>query len=468
MNARITLVTLFLCCTLQCFAQSFTQVWEHEEIVADKDVALLFSEVDSNDNTYYMSRYDENFTSIPADLVGRDSNGNELFRVDIFEIDPDFQGINIAIDEANDILYLLGGLNGSASLIIYRFQKSTGAVLDPFFINTSVSDPTLSRDAAVDTNGDLVVLSSINTATGTQYRLTRLALDGTVLWENTYSNPEDAIARGVVIHPTTGDIIMAGETFDIDLTANLRSVTSSGVLNWEILDIPQEAGANDIIINNNDHIIISGGALLGANQFVGEYDLSGNEIWTSQGDDPFNAIFSTVQLSSGEYITGGTSFDDQFDPTGELTLSVFQENGDFIGTYTEGNTNDDQAQILSVVILSNDDVVVTGLKKFTGSSNRIGFVARYSLNSLGVDEFGFDTSITIHPNPANDYITLTLEDSMSFANYSISNTLGQEIAQGSLEAGTNHTLNVSGLPSGIYIVSISNGDKSVSEKLVLR
>lgn len=71
----------------------------------------------------------------------------------------------------------------------------------------------------------------------------------------------------------------------------------------------------------------------------------------------------------------------------------------------------------------------------------------------------------IYPNPAQDYVTLSLPDSLT-ANMSLYNTLGQKMMEQQL-TGTQ-TLDVSGLATGIYLLEVTNSNThgSYSVKLV--
>ena len=79
-------------------------------------------------------------------------------------------------------------------------------------------------------------------------------------------------------------------------------------------------------------------------------------------------------------------------------------------------------------------------------------------------ELGNETSIfdaTVFPNPASKTINIVLKDNRE-ANYSIKNLIGQTVSKGKV----TRTINISELPTGTYIITVNDGQKSFTKKLV--
>ncbi|CAM4435519.1 M4 family metallopeptidase [Flavobacterium terrigena] len=72
------------------------------------------------------------------------------------------------------------------------------------------------------------------------------------------------------------------------------------------------------------------------------------------------------------------------------------------------------------------------------------------------------TTLSLYPNPTRDVLNIET-NSDSKLNYSVTNYLGQVVKTGSIE---NNVLNVSSLNSGIYILEINDGQKSVTKKFI--
>jgi chitodextrinase len=72
------------------------------------------------------------------------------------------------------------------------------------------------------------------------------------------------------------------------------------------------------------------------------------------------------------------------------------------------------------------------------------------------------TTISLYPNPTREVLNVET-NSASTLNYSVINYLGQVIKTGKIE---NNLINVSHLNSGIYILEVNDGQKSVTKKFI--
>ena len=75
-------------------------------------------------------------------------------------------------------------------------------------------------------------------------------------------------------------------------------------------------------------------------------------------------------------------------------------------------------------------------------------------------------SFAMMPNPASDILTLNFADGFGAAQIAITDVTGRTLLTDQATQPT-HTVDVSVLPSGTYIVSASNGQKSFSARLVI-
>jgi hypothetical protein len=82
------------------------------------------------------------------------------------------------------------------------------------------------------------------------------------------------------------------------------------------------------------------------------------------------------------------------------------------------------------------------------------------------------TGISITPNPANDQLTIKMDDTWSNGNVSITIMDAHGIAVFNKEAQMNgefsDTIDVASLPSGLYFVHVSNTNQSKIEKIVIK
>jgi hypothetical protein len=80
-----------------------------------------------------------------------------------------------------------------------------------------------------------------------------------------------------------------------------------------------------------------------------------------------------------------------------------------------------------------------------------------------IDEHA-DLPLDIHPNPTTGQVTITGRDLKAAEVY---NSLGQKVAMATGE-GDCITLDISNLPSGLYIVSITDGEGANYVKKVVK
>jgi len=76
-------------------------------------------------------------------------------------------------------------------------------------------------------------------------------------------------------------------------------------------------------------------------------------------------------------------------------------------------------------------------------------------------------SFMIYPNPVNQVLNLKLDQVFDQDEYSIFSVLGALISKNSLNSNLTQ-IDMSGLPAGLYVVKVKNGDQSFQEKFIKR
>lgn len=109
----------------------------------------------------------------------------------------------------------------------------------------------------------------------------------------------------------------------------------------------------------------------------------------------------------------------------------------------------------------NSTVIISG-GDFT-SEESVTFNAE---EALSVGQFDMESLISVYPNPIKDLINIELTNLNTEVNYSIFNTLGQEIVKGELDSNNVNQINVSSYQSGVYFVKLSSGTNTVTKKLI--
>lgn len=143
----------------------------------------------------------------------------------------------------------------------------------------------------------------------------------------------------------------------------------------------------------------------------------------------------------------------------ELTLDLYPyDAGTDNGTdYTSSNMDTNPKEPISSI---------QGVLPF--SSEKMGTIT-ISLEEviLGVDDFSAKNSISIYPNPAQDYITVSNNTPLSSVEfYSV---LGNKVFEKTNLNSLSETIDISHLPSGIYLLnSVDSEKRSSTKKLVKR
>jgi len=75
------------------------------------------------------------------------------------------------------------------------------------------------------------------------------------------------------------------------------------------------------------------------------------------------------------------------------------------------------------------------------------------------------SSFSIHPNPANDFVTISVDESLIGSALTITDVTGRVIINEKLKM-INSSLSLSDLSSGVYLVSVANGKGKMTRKLV--
>ena len=88
------------------------------------------------------------------------------------------------------------------------------------------------------------------------------------------------------------------------------------------------------------------------------------------------------------------------------------------------------------------------------------------VHTTGVKTVNNDLSFRVLPNPANTQVMIQTSEIVNGATWEFKNVVGQSVLSGGI-SGMQTPVNVSGLASGIYMVEIHSGEKSLVKKLVI-
>ena len=180
-----------------------------------------------------------------------------------------------------------------------------------------------------------------------------------------------------------------------------------------------------------------------------------------EGNMTFSATLFTIQQLESMLFTDvdGDGFDDIYTAHANK-VRVIMNNGD--ATFAPDTIlYENNAQFISQVALANID----GEPDLEYIWSAAGGTLAYQKKTpppLSVSK-NAKQEIAVYPNPAQDYVTITLPD-MATAHINLYTTMGQKM-MGSTVTGTQ-TLDVSGLQTGIYILEVKNNTNTYNVKVI--
>lgn len=201
-----------------------------------------------------------------------------------------------------------------------------------------------------------------------------------------------------------------------------------------------------------------------------------NVTWTGDGGGSWNATDArTDQILNTKAITirnGSLTPPTTSGGIGSLTVTTkrvfsggsgtfnLNVNGAFIGTIAYSDS-EQTVTIPNINIENSVSVVIDGNN---GTGNRVAFddLSYTCYSALNVEKFDI-ANIKIHPNPVKNMLTVDLKSNIS-TSIEIYNILGKRVLKNTISKTSN--LNVQNLKSGIYIVKITQGNSTVTKKLV--
>lgn len=100
-----------------------------------------------------------------------------------------------------------------------------------------------------------------------------------------------------------------------------------------------------------------------------------------------------------------------------------------------------------------------------GHDNEIKFVFR---SHGGIQSVDMNVRVSLQPNPATTQVSLHVEGVAGLVQCDILDMSGRMVCSQTLDAATEHTLNLNGLAKGAYFVRVTNDSFSKVEKLIVR
>ena len=292
--------------------------------------------------------------------------------------------------------------------------------------------------------------------------------------------------------------------FDGMLLSNSGVFVAKYNTNGEIQKLGNNTGSgvNSISVSPDGSGFITG-RLTGSAYFNGENDTLVNSV--NGTDDVYVAKFNNncewlwVRLGAGEgsnkgracnadangnvYVTG--SFNAQIDfnswkltaneGADDIFVAKYSSDGALQHLYAAGGEFSD---IPTAICNNADTVYITGwyngttsfgdfdLTSITGADLNF-FNAALELTTTGINETENNSTFSITPNPARDFVNVNFSEQEVFGNgtYKIVDVNGRTVLGGDCKTNS-FSVNINTLPQGVYFILIETENKTLSEKFV--
>ena len=93
------------------------------------------------------------------------------------------------------------------------------------------------------------------------------------------------------------------------------------------------------------------------------------------------------------------------------------------------------------------------------------WIVKLGPDNLGLSNFSETTTISLYPNPTQDKLTIKLNYFEPSLEMNITDILGKKIHSQKLD-GLSTSINTSSLKSGVYLVTILNGNQKITQRFI--
>ncbi|WP_179316255.1 zinc-dependent metalloprotease [Winogradskyella undariae] len=306
----------------------------------------------------------------------------------------------------------------------------------------------------------------------TPYKLVGSATDDkdvdflTYCWEEydlgvTSAAPSDFTADGPVVRsysPSANNVRYIPRLEDYVGNVNTSS-------DWERLMLVERDLNFRLTVRDND---IQGGQTSVDEMNISLTNSAGPFVVTSQ--NTFNTVY--VGNSSQEVAWNVALTNTGVVNTQNVNILLSTDGGLTFDTVLLSNTPNDGSEMVTLpnIDASSCRIMVEAVGNIFYNINRRDFEIE---QSLGVDDFGFDSNLSIHPNPNKGEFTISFDsrvnnnDDVKVDVYDISGRLVYKNSFSNNSVRFSETVNLRGVASGVYITNISQGNNVTSKKVII-
>ena len=257
----------------------------------------------------------------------------------------------------------------------------------------------------------------------------------------------------------------------VNTATEVGAAGPDGQVGWGVIDVKSSAEA---ITNRNVSSIIEERILNAGTVFEATFN--------TPGGLPLNATLAWTDPAGPETYTSASVLVNNLDiriisnDSGTITLP-WRLGSTPSANAVRGDNNADNIEKVQIESASGSYTVRVSHKGTTLVNPHTGGAAaqQFSLVITGTDGIlstvplnVVDSSLKVWPNPAQDVVNISIADAVSNnASVVIYDVQGRNVKQAAL-TGSENTINVQDLTSGVYFVNVTNGVKKDTKKLVIK
>lgn len=356
------------------------------------------------------------FQAQRTQLYAYHSDGSQLWRRDF---NPS--------TEINRLHYGLFVLNNTAVLVDNNNNLAQVDLNNNLSVHLDIDIAGGVNDIQMSPDGNLIITARLG------YRIAKVGMDGSLIWLRQYGTNLPSNVSGdemkALIQDSAGNIYVTGRHYG-------ANYGTPDYTNADILTL--------------------------------KYDSNGNLIWQNRYQYGTNHadIGNTIRLKNGQVYVGGQSQGpDQGVNYGYVVLKMDLATGSSTGAYRYAGLADEDHQVSSLSVFDNGHVALTGLSyidtQYSWTTQLLSDVI------LSVGNIDPESNFQVYPNPILSGEDLTVLGP-NIKSYAVFSSLGQLVEQGEIETHDVHTIPLSRLTTGVYLLCLKTDHQMMTYKVVVK
>jgi uncharacterized delta-60 repeat protein len=355
-------------------------------VTSGKDEATALA-LDAADNCFVTGRSSNGTDDDMITFKYDGSNGSVLFTQIYNGGSGDDRGVDIAIDNNQDIIVTGRSDNGSNQDIRTLKYSTAGGILWSKFYNGASNQNDRPVKIIIDATNNVYIAGESDVDNSSlidyDYVLLKYNSGGTLQWARTVGSNAENDHPSDLAFDSNGDIIITGKA---DMNTNLLITDNdfmtvkynpAGAWQWTKFHSGTRSGGSDIasaiVTDGNGNSYVAGGSENTGTQkdaTVVKYDVSGNVTWFKNynGEGDFSESGRSIVIDANDNaFVGGYTFREGHNR--DILLVKLLPSGDTVCTFTYDGTQSDDDELVAVARDASGNVYATGYTKNIGQKS---------------------------------------------------------------------------------------------------